>query len=322
MVINLTDANAKRVRQALQVARYYYINNLDQVKIAKEMGLSRPTVSRLLQFARDNDYVKIEIKDPFEDAQSLEAVLKEKFTLKKVIVVYSANDYDAIMDSLGRAGAAYLKQIVTDHAIIGITWGKTLHAVSSYLLPNETTAADVKIVQLKGGVSHSLTKNYSTEVTRRFSEAFHAEVDVLPLPVIFDRPETRDIVISDRHIQYVIDQGKKANIALFTVGTVLDKAMLFNLDYLSEKEIATLKKEAVGDISSRFITKDGQIADANINARTIGIELSELKSKEHSILIAGGIRKIPAIKAALLGKYANTLIIDDNTARQLLEDCE
>lgn len=317
----MADAKGKRIRQALQVARYYYLNNLDQVKIAKEMNLSRPTISRLLQFARDNGLVTIEIKDPFQDAHSLEEALMKKFSLKKVIVVYSpTTDYGAIVESLGQAGATYLKEIVRDHDTIGITWGKTLHAVSQHLLPNDSEVHDVSIVQLKGGVSHSLTNNYSAEVTRHFTEAFHATVDALPLPVIFDRPETRDIVLRDRHIQYVVEQGRLANIAVFTVGTVQDQAMLFNLDYLNDSEIALLKKEAVGDISSRFITATGDIADQAIDNRTIGIELSELRKKEHAILIAGGQRKLVSIKAALLGHYANTLIIDDGTAELLLEE--
>ena len=50
---------------------------------------------------------------------------------------------------------------------------------------------------------------------------------------------------------------------------------------------------------------------------TIGIELEELKLKR-SILVAGGNRKIKAIDGALRGGYANVLIIDQHTAKELL----
>ena len=55
-----------------------------------------------------------------------------------------------------------------------------------------------------------------------------------------------------------------------------------------------------------------------INKRTIGIELEELKIKKRSILVAGGNRKIKAIDGALRGGYANVLIIDQHTAKELL----
>ena len=69
-------------------------------------------------------------------------------------------------------------------------------------------------------------------------------------------------------------------------------------------------KQSVGDICSRFFDGDGNISSEEINKRTIGIELEELKLKKRSILVAGGNRKIKAIDGALRGGYANVLIID------------
>lgn len=68
-------------------------------------------------------------------------------------------------------------------------------------------------------------------------------------------------------------------------------------------------KQSVGDICSRFFDGDGNISSEEINKRTIGIELEELKLKKRSILVAGGNRKIKAIDGALRGGYANVLII-------------
>ena len=77
-------------------------------------------------------------------------------------------------------------------------------------------------------------------------------------------------------------------------------------------------KQSVGDICSRFFDGDGNISSEEINKRTIGIELEELKLKKRSILVAGGNRKIKAIDGALRGGYANVLIIDQHTAKELL----
>lgn len=315
----MEDSESKRTKQALKASRYYYENGYDQSKIAKEMGLSRPTVSRLLQFAKENGYVKINIVDPFSDVESLEKGIKDKFDLNKVIVTNApSNDYRTITQNIGKAGAEYLESIVKDNDSIGVTWGRTVNEVANNLSPNSNPQENVKVVQIKGGVSHSATNSFAHEVISKFAKAFHTAADILPLPVIFDNVATSELVRQDKQTKHIMDEVRKTNIALFTVGTVRDDNMLFNLDYLTEDEINTLKANAVGDISSRFINAEGEIADKRINERTIGIELDELKEKDHSILIAGGEQKLKSIKAALIGKYANEFITDNFTAKSLM----
>lgn len=319
----MEDTTSKRIRQSLRVARYYYQNNYDQSKIAREMGLSRPTVSRLLQYAKDNGYVQIKIIDPFEDASSLEKSLEKKYSIDQVIVSYTpSNDYQTIIQAIGKSAAEYLENNVKDGDSIGVTWGHTMSEVAKNLSSKDNEQQNVKVVQLKGGVSHSETNNFAREIISQFASAFHTTAESLPLPVIFDNSETSKLVLEDRNTQYIMNEGKKTNIAVFTVGTVRDDAMLFNLGYLNPTEINTLQKKAVGDISSRFIDANGNIADKDINERTIGISLEDLKEKPCKLLVAGGDQKIKSIKAALIGGFANVLITDENTARGLLEEKE
>jgi deoxyribonucleoside regulator len=73
-----------------------------------------------------------------------------------------------------------------------------------------------------------------------------------------------------------------------------------------------------GDICSRFFDAEGRLISEEINNRTVGIDLAELRNKEKSILVAGGKRKIEAIHAALKGHYANILVTDQYTAQALL----
>ena len=82
---------------------------------------------------------------------------------------------------------------------------------------------------------------------------------------------------------------------------------------------AFLEEHAVGDILSQFIDRDGQLASPKIAQRTVSLSLDELKHKRQSILAAGGIEKVPAIHAALVGGYANVLITDIRSAEKLLE---
>lgn len=75
----------------------------------------------------------------------------------------------------------------------------------------------------------------------------------------------------------------------------------------------------MGDIFSRYIDENGEVVDPQLNQRTIGIDLDNLRQKEHSILVAAGDAKVPAVQAALRGGYPNCLIIDQHAAAQLLK---
>lgn len=305
--------------QAVTVCHWYYEEGLGQSAIARRLNVSRPTVSRLLAFAKQEGLVRVLIADPQTDLESLARRLKVAFGLREVRLTYdSTGDEDVIRGKLGAVTADYLAEIVGDHDRLGISWGRTLKAVADHLRPNEHK--DVSVVQLKGSVSASDFNNYAADIALKFGMAFGTITTVLPLPVIFDNALTRDIVLKDRFINAIVRQGDRTDIAVFTCGTVRDDAMLFKLGYLSRKEITMLQHKAVGDVLSRFIAADGSIADDNIDARTVGIRLHRLRKKPCSILVAGGPSKIASMRAALQGGYANVLITDSQAAMRLLEE--
>jgi deoxyribonucleoside regulator len=113
--------------------------------------------------------------------------------------------------------------------------------------------------------------------------------------------------------------GKKANIALFTIGSIKTDSLLFQMGYFTENDQKSLNEKAVGDICSRFFDKNGEICDESLNERTLGVKLEDLRKKEYSILVAGGPNKIEGIYGALKGHYANVLITDQYTAKFLLD---
>ena len=306
---------------SIEAARLYYQSDYSQRQIAEQLQISRPTVSRLLQFAKEKGYVQIRIVDPFEDMGALGAMLEEKYGLLEAHVVFSPTEDDStITHYLSRYGAEYMHDTVNDGDIVGVSWGMTMYQIAQHLEAKQVKG--VEVVQLKGGISHSHVNTYSAETIQLFAEAFQTMPRYLPLPVVFDNAEVKQMVEQDRHIKRIIEMGKQANIALFTVGTVRDEALLFRLGYFSEKEIKLLQTQGVGDICSRFFDADGNICSEAIDSRTIGVELADLRQKEKSILVAGGIRKTAAIHGALKGKYANVLIIDQHTAKELLKEEE
>ncbi|MCO7174831.1 sugar-binding transcriptional regulator [Sporolactobacillus kofuensis] len=305
-------------RMCIDIARLYYESNYSQQEIAHLRQISRPTVSKLLQRAKDLGYVNIHIYDPLEEMDDLSDKIQKMYHLDSVRIAYSPlNKNEEIRKHIGRVAAEFLNQTMKNGDIIGVTWGRTLHSVSSQL--KKSHAQGIEVVQLKGGVTHSRLKNYSFEIVQDFADAFNTIARYLPLPVIFDSPEVKQMVEQDRNIKQILELGKQANIVVFTVGTVRDDSLLFNLGYLSQDEKEALSRSAVGDICSRFFDRYGKICNERINERTVGIELDDLSTKEKSILVAGGKRKLMAMHTALTAGYANILITDQFTGRSLLE---
>ena len=313
-----TIKNEAKEQVMIEVAKLYYQSDYSQQEIGTKLGISRPTVSRLLKRAKDKGYVQIKIVDPFFDLAQLETELKEKYALKEAHVVFSPeSDYETITAYLSRFTADYLEQVVVDGTILGVSWGTTMYEIAKKLTPK--LVSGVEVVQLKGGISHSTVQTYANETISLFSTAFQTTPLNLLLPVIFDHVTTKKLVEQDRHMRYIIEKGKQATVALFTVGTVRENALLFRLGYFDQEEKTRLKEQVVGDICSRFFDAQGKISNQELNNRTMGIELEELRHKERSILVAGGQRKLAAIDGALKGKYANVLVIDQFTAKELLE---
>ncbi|MDP5274981.1 sugar-binding transcriptional regulator [Chengkuizengella axinellae] len=308
----------EKLEKMIEVSKLYYLLDYNQSDIAKQLGISRPTISRLLQQAKDEGIVEIKITDPTEDVENLSVQLEQKFNLKKAIVTHVPQYEDGIIKMyLGEKTASYLHEIVKDGDIIGVTWGTTMHHVAVEL--KQKAIKDVKVVQLKGGVSHSETNTYANEILYLFGKAFDTAPHHLPLPAIVDHIVVKQAMEADRHIHRILELGKQSNIALYTIGPIKSESILFRLGYFTEEDLSMIYSKAVGDICSKFFDKDGEICSKELNARTLGIELEELKKKEYSILVAGGSHKIEGIYGALKGGFTNVLVTDQFTAQFLLD---
>jgi deoxyribonucleoside regulator len=311
----------EKLSKVIEAAKLYYLLDYNQNEIAKILGVSRPTVSRLLQRAKSDGIVQINIIDPTDDVENLAVQLEKKFNLKKVVIA-SIPQYEnhIIKNYLGESAAKYLDEIVKDGDIIGVTWGTTLYHIAIEL--KQKFLKDVKVVQLKGGVSLAETNTYASEVLFLFGKAYNTTPHNLPLPAIVDHVVVKQAMEADRHIRKILELGKQANIALFTIGSIKTDSLLFQLGYFTESDMESLYGKAVGDICSRFFDKNGEICNESLNERTLGVNLDELKKKEYSIVVAGGPNKIDGIYGALKGEYANVLITDQFTAKFLLDKQE
>ena len=95
----ITSKNSTQLKAAVKVSRLYYIDKISQTAIAQKLKLSRPTVSRLLQLAQDQQIVQIKINNPFEEVSDLPNELASKYGLQKVLIADQIGDsYSSILD--------------------------------------------------------------------------------------------------------------------------------------------------------------------------------------------------------------------------------
>lgn len=148
---------------AISAAKLYYQSGFSQADIAKELQLSRPSVSRLLQYAKDMGFVRIEIFDPIEDQGQLAQKVASAYGLRQVCIANAPiEDEEEVKKYIGQRGAAYINEIIQDGDIIGVGWGTTLHSLSHQLIPHPLKGA--QIVQLEGGITLSTSETYANEI--------------------------------------------------------------------------------------------------------------------------------------------------------------
>lgn len=307
----------KRDEQAIDAVRLYFEQGLSQAQVAQTMGISRPTVAKLLQRGKQAGFVTVEIHDPRETSSELAARIEQRFGLLEARVVHTlGDDAQTLFDDLGRVGAEVVESLVKDGMKVGVSWGKTMQAIARSL--HRTVRRDVEIIQLKGGTSHSTLATHDFEIMRAFCDAFNAEPRYLPLPVIFDDVRTLQIVESDPHIASILDAQRATDLVVFTVGALARESLTLNLGNLSDREASLLLDRAVGDACSRFFTASGEIALEEVDARTVGISLADLASRPLRVLVAGGPAKAAALATALNIGLATHLVVDQDLALALV----
>lgn len=306
----------KRDIQAIEIVKLYYQQGKSQQEIATLMALSRPTVAKLIQHASERGFLEIRINDPRQQHNSLAEQIRQRFALLSVELVAAQDNHLRLLHDMGQAGARVLAQLVNDGDTVAIEWSSSIQAMAQALTPQ--TRKNVKVVQLRGSDTQMQQGFHEAESMRLVCQAFDAIGETLPLPAVFDNVQTKNLVEQEQHIRRVLESARQSRIAVFTVGALNRESSLFRSGFFTEQEMAQLLQRSVGSICARFLDDKGRICLPDLNNRTTGIALPDLRHKEQRLLIAGGKERVQAIRVALEYGYANRLVTDEQTAQGLL----
>ena len=300
----------------------YYLQDQTMDAIARELRTSRSTVSRLLSTARESGLVQIQIRTPSDRAPELERAIRAKYKVDvHVVPIADTLSEVEVLDRVSMQAARTIGPLVDSNAVIGVAWGSTLSAVSRHLA--RKTTHGTTIVQLNGaGNTQTSGITYASEIIRRFGTAYEAKVEQFPVPAFFDRAATKRLMWEERSVRRILDLQDRMTMAIFGVGSMNAEipSHVYAGGYLDNTDIDELEASgAAGDVATVFFRSDGTDEGIVLNDRSSGPSLESLRKVRRRICVVSGAKKIKGLRGALAAGLATDLILDESTARELVE---
>lgn len=320
--------------QVFLAAHLYYNDGLDQPSIARYLQLSQAHVSRLLLEARKRGVVQISVAPYNARLEELELRIAERLGLRSVFVFklmkpdLAKKDETSVHEEIRNSLAYFARSAVLDlfdeGGTVTVGNGRLLSTLVRGL-PAAASTRPITVIQGTGNIDSNVAEYDSAEIGRNLARKWNGQFLTLNAPVIVPDRAMRDALLGVGQIRMVKERLKTADAALIGVGTP-EINVYFELvkrGDLTEADFADLKRAgAVAEICGRYIDAEGNECETSLRDRTVGIEIDDLRKIPNVVCIADGGQRSRAILAALKGGIANSLIVDEIGARNLLEECE
>ncbi|RLL41124.1 sugar-binding transcriptional regulator [Oceanobacillus piezotolerans] len=310
--------NWEEERLLYRIAKLYYDENYTQGEISKELGIYRTTISRMLKKARDKGVVKIQVQSNSKELFDLEDKVKRHFGLKEVIIVPSfiEENNQAVLKSIGKACSELFNRIILDEDIIGVAWGTTLGKTVHEL--HDLNPKKVECVPLVGGPGGMSTDFHVNAIALRMANAFQGKSHFINAAAVYKSKETTQEILDSSFMREIVELWERTTVAIVGIGAQISSSNMVWSGFLGDAEQDELKEHhGIGDICSRFYTKDGEAIHSSLDERTIAIKLEALRDLRYSIGIAYSKDKVESIIGAMKGKFINTLVTSEETAIEI-----
>lgn len=302
---------------ATRAAWLYFVAGNTQAEIGKKLGLNRIRINRLLAVAREQGLVQVSITGRLADCVSLEEQLKGKFSLRHAVVVPTPLSQNQLPFVIGSAAGQYLGLQLKDGMSIGVGWGRTLR-YSLRSVPRRSYKR-LTVVSLMGGLTQASLVN-PHETASHLADIVGAQCYYIAAPALTDSEATRDIFLQQSMVRDVFERAANVDLALLSVGELTKSNTMSRVGLISGADTASLTTAgAVGDICVHWIDADGQVIAHPLNKRVVALAPERLKNIPCVVLASGGRDKVPVLRGALHAGYANVLVTDEATARDVLE---
>ena len=292
------------------VAKLHYESDLPQVQIAKQLGLSTATISRLLQRARAEGIVRIEVRDPIAP-DILGARLAEALGLRRVSVVDAPSGGTAV--TLAAPLAAILKaEGLGTGSVLALGWGRAIRSVVEAGLP---PMPGVEVVPATGGMQQEAPHFQINEFVRLAASQTGGTPNFIHAPYL-PSAEARPIFLSDPAIRHSVELWDRIDVAVVGVG--LPHAL-----NPPEASLATLSEQrlvnAAGDVIRHYFDVGGNPVHWEGEDRLIAASPDQLRRARLTIAVAAGESKAVSIIGAARARLISALVTDTRTAEAIAD---
>lgn len=301
----------------VRVAELYYEQGLNQNEIAKILGTSRPTVSRLLDEAKETQIVEIIVHSPIRKDPKLSYALRNTLGLREAIVVSGDYTGDKALDRCCMAASQFFNTIMDNNKTIGIAWGSVPQKLCKLIEAKEYY--NVNVIQMVGCLGTGNPNVDGIELALRISKLLGGTYSNIYAPIYVGNEVVYSYLTSEPQIEATLRKAEHVDIILTGIGSFNPETTLQRAGYWTDKDrMDFLSKGAVGHLLARPYNKDGE--EITMEGRyTISAPLSSMRNAQWSIGIASGSSWSDAVLGAIHGGYLNTLVTDRALAEDLLK---
>lgn len=310
--MNALPATDSRASRALlhTVAKLHYVQEMSQVDIARQLELSTATVSRLLQRARAEGIVRIEVLD-LASSVELADTLGERLGLRRVAVV-DAPAASPLATLAGPLGTMLQEAGLSAGSAIAIGWGRAVRDVIQTGLPR---IPGVLTVAAAGGMQQQAPHFQVNEFVRLAAEQLGGAPYFIHAPYL-PSEQLRTALLSDPGVRGGIALWNRVDAAILGIGLLRTTASL-DTDAPSPAEHGL--EAAAGDVIRHYFDAAGEPVPWDGEGRMIAMSAAQLRAVPLSIGVAASQEKAAAIIGAVRAGLVNALVTDVTTAQAMLE---
>ena len=297
----------------------HYYDGATHEQIAKELGVSRVKVTRLLQRARREGIVQFRVTKPLPLQYDLARRMKKAFSLKDAIIVKTHRFPEETLDAVGQAGAEHLRRILFPNCRLGMGWSTTVSKMAPYLdLPKAHISCTVH--ELAGSMlGHA--NPYS--ISWLIAQTLNVPLEAVPVPVIVGSVEMRESFLREPRIRTALEHARQCDIAFMGIGNVGPDSTLVRTGLLTQAQMLELQERgAVGDVLMRFFDINGNPVSTEFDSRVISLEWNDIRNIPYVVVMAAGPPKVKPLLGVLRGGVCDCVITDTETAQSLLEQSD
>lgn len=293
------------------LAAEHFLDGHSKVELARRHGLSRFQVARLLDEAREEGIVRIQIVDPTAAGHD-HTLLAQRLGIASVTVA-TARPGESMRVAIARQVATLLPQRLREGGRLGVAWSRTLMHLPDAL--EELPQADV--VQLVGPLSapgHSTAQ--SSALVHTLGAHAGGQVWALPTPLIVDSAAVAASLRSMEEVRTALDAADTLDVAVVSLGAWSPGASTLWARIGADEQRRAREAGVVAEVCGILLDEPGAIWHSPLEDRVIGVRPDQLR-RARVIAAAPAVGEPEAVIAAARSGLVDDIVLAPELAAQV-----